>query len=381
MERTIFTSEHQLFRQSFQTFVEREIAPHYERWEREGVVERALWAKAGAAGFLSLGVPEEDGGSGVDDFRFNAVIVEELARRYFMGVGFAVHNDIVIPYLVHHASGEQRRRWLPRVAGGEWIAAIAMTEPSAGSDLAGIRTSARREGDHYILSGQKTFISNGINSDLVIVVARTDPAAGHKGISLLVVERGMPGFSRGRNLEKLGLHAQDTAELFFDEVRVPVANLLGEEGRGFAYLMGELPQERLTIAVSAIAAAEAAFEWTLAYCAERSAFGKPIGDFQHSRFLLAELKTELSVGRVFVDRCIEAHVAGKLSTEEASMAKLWTTELQTRVVDRCLQLHGGYGYMREYPIARAFLDARVQTIHGGTSEIMKEIIGRSLFPK
>jgi acyl-CoA dehydrogenase len=256
-----------------------------------------------------------------------------------------------------------------------------MTEPAAGSDLAGIRTTARREGDYYVLNGQKTFISNGINADLVIVAVKTDPAAGHRGISLLVVERDMPGFSRGRNLEKIGQHAQDTAELFFDDVRVPIANLLGEEGRGFAYMMSKLPQERLIIAVSAMAGAEAAFEMTVAYCAQRTAFGRPIGDFQHTRFLLAELKTELTIGRVFVDRCIEAHAAGRLTTEEASMAKWWATELQNRVVDRGVQLHGGYGYMREYPIARAFVDARVQTIYGGTTEIMKEIIGRSLFPK
>ncbi len=381
MERTIFTSEHHLFRQSFRTFVEREIAPHYERWEREGMVERALWTKAGAAGFLSLGIAEEDGGSGIDDFRYNAIITEELSRPFFMGVGFSVHTDLVIPYLVQHGNAEQRRRWLPRIASGEYIGALAMTEPAAGSDLAGIRTTARREGDYYLLNGQKTFISNGINADLVIVAVKTDPAAGHRGISLLVVERDMPGFSRGRNLEKIGQHAQDTAELFFDDVRVPVANLLGEEGRGFAYMMSKLPQERLIIAVSAMAGAEAAFEMTVAYCAERTAFGRPIGDFQHTRFLLAELKTELTIGRVFVDRCIEAHAAGRLTTEEASMAKWWATELQNRVVDRGVQLHGGYGYMREYPIARAFVDARVQTIYGGTTEIMKEIIGRSLFPK
>lgn len=381
MERTIFTSEHHLFRQSFRTFVEREIAPNYERWEREGVVERALWAKAGAAGFLSLGIAEEDGGSGIDDFRYNAIVTEELSRPFFMGVGFSVHTDLVIPYLVQHGNPEQRRRWLPRIASGECIGALAMTEPAAGSDLAGIRTTARREGDYYVVNGQKTFISNGINADLVIVAVKTDPAAGHRGISLLVVERDMPGFTRGRNLEKIGQHAQDTAELFFDDVRVPVANLLGEEGRGFAYMMSKLPQERLIIAISAMAGAEAAFEMTVAYCAERTAFGRPIGDFQHTRFLLAELKTELTIGRVFVDRCIEAHAAGRLTTEEASMAKWWATELQNRVVDRGVQLHGGYGYMREYPIARAFVDARVQTIYGGTTEIMKEIIGRSLFPK
>lgn len=381
MERTIFTSEHHLFRQSFRTFVEREIAPNYERWEREGVVERALWAKAGVAGFLSLGIAEEDGGSGIDDFRYNAIVTEELSRPFFMGVGFSVHTDLVIPYLVQHGNPEQRRRWLPRIASGECIGALAMTEPAAGSDLAGIRTTARREGDYYVVNGQKTFISNGINADLVIVAVKTDPAAGHRGISLLVVERDMPGFTRGRNLEKIGQHAQDTAELFFDDVRVPVANLLGEEGRGFAYMMSKLPQERLIIAISAMAGAEAAFEMTVAYCAERTAFGRPIGDFQHTRFLLAELKTELTIGRVFVDRCIEAHAAGRLTTEEASMAKWWATELQNRVVDRGVQLHGGYGYMREYPIARAFVDARVQTIYGGTTEIMKEIIGRSLFPK
>lgn len=379
MERTIFSAEHNLFRESFRTFLEREVAPRYAQWEEAGIVPRELWQRAGAAGFLSLGVPEEDGGSGVDDYRYNAVIVEELSRAHYMGIGFPVHNDIVIPYLVHHAAGAQRERWLPRAAAGEAICAIAMTEPGAGSDLAGIRTSARRDGDGYVLSGQKTFISNGINSDLVVVVAKTDPSQGHRGVSLLVVERGMAGFTRGRNLEKIGLAAQDTAELFFDDVRVPAENLLGAEGQGFAYLMRELPQERLTIAVGALAAAEAAFAWTVDYCRERSAFGRPIGDFQNTRFLLAELKTELTVGRAFIDRCIEAHVAGRLSTEEASMAKLWATELQTRLVDRCLQLHGGYGYMREYPIARAYLDARVQTIHGGTSEIMKEIIGRSLF--
>ncbi len=378
MQRTLFTSEHLLFQHSFRTFVEREIAPHYARWEQEGIVDRACWARAGAAGFLALGVPEEDGGSGIDDFRYNTVIVEELARNYFMGVGFPVHIDIVTPYLVHLAAGEQRQRWLPKVVSGEWIAAIAMTEPNAGSDLAGIRTTAQRVGSHYILNGQKTFISNGINNDLVIVAAKTDPAVGHRGVSLLVVERSMEGYTRGRNLEKTGLHAQDTADLFFDNVQVPVENLLGAEGGGFACLMRELPQERLTIAVSAIAAAEAAFAWTLAYTTERSAFGQRIADFQHSRFLLADMQTELTIWRTFVDRCIEAHLVGQLNAEEAAMAKYWTTELQKRVVDHCLQLHGGYGYMREYSISRAYLDARVQTIHGGTSEIMREIIGRAV---
>jgi alkylation response protein AidB-like acyl-CoA dehydrogenase len=379
MERRIFTPEHQLFRQSFRTFLEREAAPHYLRWEEEGIVPRSLWEKAGATGFLSMGVSEDDGGSGVDDYRYNAIVVEELSIAHFSGIGFPVHTDIVIPYIAHLGTPEQRARWLPRLADGTAVGSIAMTEPGAGSDLAGIRTNARREGDTYILNGQKTFISNGINCDIAVVVVKTDPSKGHHGVSLLVVERGMEGFTRGRNLEKLGMHAQDTAELFFSDVRVPATNLLGKEGYGFAYLMHELPQERMTIAVGSMAAAEAAFEWTVNYCHERSAFGKRIGDFQNTRFVLAELKTELTIGRVFMDRCIEDHVAGKLSAEEASMAKLWTTELHTRVVDRCLQLHGGYGYMREYPIGRAYLDARVQTIYGGTSEIMKEIIGRSLF--
>jgi len=378
MKRALFDGEHALFHSAFRTFLEREVAPFYAEWEQAGIVPREIWRKAGRQGFLGTDVPEEYGGAGIHDYRYNAVIVEELARNCYMGIGIPIHNDIVIPYILHYATPAQRQRWLPKLAGGEWVGAIAMTEPGAGSDLAGIRTSAVREGDQYVINGQKTFISNGILNDLVIVVATTNPKRAHHGISLLVVEREMEGYRRGRNLEKVGLHAQDTAELFFDNVRVPAENMLGHEGEGFSYLMQQLPQERLTIAVSAIAAAEAALEWTIAYCKERVAFGQPIADFQNTRFKLAESKTELMVGRTFVDECILAHNRGELSAEEAAMAKWWTTELQKRVVDECVQLHGGYGYMLEYPIARLYLDTRVQTIYGGTTEIMKEIIGRAL---
>jgi len=378
MKRALFDGEHAMFRDSFRTFLEREVAPFYAEWEQAGIVPHEVWRKAGRHGFLGTDVPEEYGGAGMRDYRYNAVIVEELARKCYMGIGIPVHNDIVIPYVLHYATPAQQQRWLPKLAGGEWVGAIAMTEPGAGSDLAGIRTSAIREGEQYVLNGQKTFISNGILNDLVIVVAKTDPERAHRGISLLVVEREMEGYRRGRNLEKVGLHAQDTAELFFDNVRVPAENMLGREGEGFSYLMQQLPQERLTIAVSAIAAAEAALEWTIAYCKERVAFGQPIADFQNTRFKLAEIKTELIVGRTFVDECILAHNRRELNAEEAAMAKWWTTELQKRVVDECVQLHGGYGYMLEYPIARLYLDTRVQTIHGGTTEIMKEIIGRAL---
>ncbi len=378
MNRPIFESEHEMFRDAFRSFVEREVVPQHPEWEKAGMVTRELWQKAGSQGFLGMQVPEQYGGAELPDFRFNAIITEELYRVGASGPGFALHTDIVIPYLLHYATDEQKERWLPGLVSGERISAIAMTEPGAGSDLAGVRSTALREGDHYVLNGQKTFITNGYMADFVIVVARTDPEKGHKGISLLVVEGGMEGFERGRKLEKMGLHAQDTAELFFQNVRVPANNLLGEEGRGFVYLMQQLPQERLTIAVGAQAAAEAAFEWTVQYCKEREAFGQPIGRFQHSRFKLAEMKTELEIGRVFVDRCISELNAGTLTTEEASMAKWWITDMQKRVIDTCVQLHGGYGYMMEYPIARAYLDARVQSIYGGTNEIMKEIIGRSL---
>lgn len=380
MERTIFEAEHMMFRDAFRSFLEREVLPFHAQWEHDKIVSREVWQRAGQQGFLCMDVPEEYGGAGVPDFRYNQIVGEESWRAGAtgIGVGFGLHSDVAVPYLLHYANAEQKQRWLPQVVSGEAVMAIAMTEPGAGSDLAAVRTTAIREGDHYVLNGQKTFITNGIMSDLVIVVGKTDPTQGRKGISLLVVEREMPGFERGRNLEKIGLHAQDTAELFFNNVRVPVANLLGVEGKGFNYLMQQLPQERLTIAVSAVAAAAAALEWTITYCKEREAFGKPIGALQTIRFALAEMKTEIQIGQVFIDRCVMELNQGTLSTEDASMAKWWCTELQKRVMDQCLQLHGGYGYMLEYPIAKAYLDSRVQTIYGGTTEIMKEIISRSL---
>ncbi|HWC33579.1 MAG TPA: acyl-CoA dehydrogenase family protein [Mycobacteriales bacterium] len=378
MRRTVFTEEQVAFRESFRSFVEREITPFHEQWEKDGVVSRDLWAAAGKHGFLGMAVPEEFGGAGTDDFRLNAVIGEELVRAGASGVGFTLHNDVALPYYLGLANDEQRARWLPRLVSGELVTAIAMTEPGAGSDVAGIRTTARRDGNDYLLNGAKTFITNGQLADLIIVAAKTDPDAGARGVSLLVVEAGMPGFARGRNLDKIGMSAQDTSELFFTDVRVPAANRLGEENAGFGYLMRNLAQERLSIAVSAVMSAETALARTLTYVKERQAFGQSIGAFQHSRFLLAELHTETTIARVFLDRCLEEHVGGGLDPETAAMAKWWTTETQLRVIDRCLQLHGGYGYMREFPIAKDFLDTRAQTIYGGTTEIMKEIIGRSL---
>jgi alkylation response protein AidB-like acyl-CoA dehydrogenase len=378
MKRNIFNEEHEMFQEAVRRFVAREIVPFHEVWEDEGIVPREIWTKAGALGFLCMDAPEKYGGSGEHDFRYNAIVTEELTRAGASGVGFGLHNDVIMPYLLNYATADQLDRWLPKMVTGEFITAIAMSEPGAGSDLAGIQTTAVRQGDHYLLTGQKTFITNGIHSDLVIVVAKTNPAGGHSGISLLVVERGMAGFERGRNLDKIGLKAQDTAELFFDNIKVPVENLLGEEGKGFYQLMQQLPQERLSVAVIAVAACEAVLAMTVTYCQERMAFGQPIGRFQHSRFKLAEMKTEIEIARVFVDRCIMELNAGNLTTDEAAMAKWWTTELQKKVVDQCLQFYGGYGYMTEYPIARFYLDARVQTIYAGTTEIMKEIIGRSM---
>jgi len=378
MRREIFTSEHEAFREMVRSFIAREVTPYHERWERDGVVSRDVWLAAGRAGLLGIDVDEKYGGGGNPDYTFYLIMNEELARAGAHGPGFSVHNDIIGQYLIRLASPEQRERWLPGYCSGEIITAIAMTEPGAGSDLQGIAASAVRRGDHYVLNGQKTFISNGQLCDLVIVVARTDPAAGHQGFSLLVVERGMDGFSRGRNLEKTGMHAQDTSELFFSDVRVPAANLLGDEGGGFIALMRNLPRERVAIGATALAAAECVFEQTLEYCKQRQAFGRPIGSFQYNRFMLAEMATELAVARAFTDRAVTEHVAGALSNEDASMVKWWDTELCNKIVDRCVQLHGGYGYMREYPVARAFADGRVQTIFGGTTEIMKEIIGRGL---
>jgi acyl-CoA dehydrogenase len=378
MRRTVFEAEHEQFREVVREFLAREVAPHAQAWEAAGIVDREVYRAAGKHGVIGFNVPEQFGGGGEADFRFNAIVAEELATAGPGTPAFTLHNDIVAPYLTSLASPEQQQRWLPGFAAGDLIGAIAMSEPGAGSDLAGVRTHAERDGDDWILSGSKTFISSGINADLVIVVTRTDPTAGHRGFSLLVVERDMPGFSRGRNLEKIGQKSQDTAELFFDQVRVPAANVLGQEGRGFYHLMHNLPAERLSIAVSAVAGARAVFDETVTYAKNRTAFGQPIGAFQHNRFVLAELDTELDLARTYVDRCLEGTLTGDLTAIEAAKAKWWTTELQKRVVDACVQLHGGYGYMLEYPVARAYLDARVQTIYGGTTEIMKEIIGRDL---
>jgi alkylation response protein AidB-like acyl-CoA dehydrogenase len=380
VKRSLFDDEHAEFRRSVRSFFEKEVVPHIATWERDGIVDRDLFRKAGAAGFLGMAAPEVHGGGGVEDFRFNLVLGEEaqLAGAAGPGLGLTLHNDICLPYFLNLCNDEQRARWLPGICSGELITAIAMTEPGIGSDLASMATTALLDGDDYVVNGSKTFITNGINADLVITAVKTDPSQKHRGMSLVVLERGMAGFERGRNLEKLGMHSQDTAELFFADVRVPVANRLGDEGRGFEYLVTNLPQERLSIAASGVAAARAALGWTIEYCKERQAFGQPIGSFQNSRFVLAECATEVEIGQSFVDRCVVALNDGELTAEEAAMAKWWCTELQKRVVDRCLQLHGGYGYMLEQPIARAYADARVTTIYGGTTEIMKEIIGRSL---
>ena len=379
MNRTIFESEHELFRESVQHFMEKEILPYADEWDAAGKVDKEMFRRAGQAGLLGMAIPDEYGGGGVDDFRYNAVIAEVFTGGGAGASGMCVtlHNDICVPYFLLYCDEEQKKRWLPGIANGDLMTAIAMTEPGTGSDLAGIKTTAKREGDAYIVNGSKTFITNGINADLVIIVARTsdDP---HAGLTLLVVEEGMEGFERGRNLEKMGLHAQDTAELFFNDVAVPVSNRLGEEGMGFFQLVANLPQERLSIAIGAVAGAEAALQITLEYAKERQAFGRPIGRFQHNRFQLAEARTEVDIGRVFVDRLLDEHMSGNLSIEQAAEAKWWTTEMLRRVVDMGVQMHGGYGYMIEYPIARAYLDARVQTIYGGTTEIMKEIIGRGL---
>ncbi len=380
MERDLFDDDHKAFRDAVRQFVERHVVPHYDRWEAEGLVDRNLWNLAGEAGFLGMSVPAEHGGGDVADFRYNAVLVEEFARvgAPSLSSGFGLHNDVVAPYLLELANEEQKKRWLPGFCSGEIVTAIAMTEPGTGSDLKAVRTTARRDGDSYVIDGAKTFITNGIHSDLVIVVAKTDPAAGARGISLIAVERDTEGFRRGRKLAKAGMHAQDTAELYFDGARVPAANLLGEEGQGFGYLMHNLPQERISIAVVAVAASKAALEWTMEYCRSRKAFGQPIGSFQNSRFKLAEMATELEIAQTYLDRCIRELNDGRLSAVDAAKAKWWTTELQGRLVDACVQLHGGYGYMTEYPIARAYLDARVTRIYGGTTEIMKEIVGRDL---
>jgi alkylation response protein AidB-like acyl-CoA dehydrogenase len=378
--RAIFDDEHEAFRESFAAFIAKEMTPHYLEWEEAGLAPRELFAVAGSYGFLGMAVPEAHGGGGSADFRFNQVISEELAAAGIggAGLGLTLHNDITTPYFVEYCDDDQATRWLPGIASGELITAIAMTEPGTGSDLAGIATTAVRDGDEYVLNGSKTFITNGINSDLVIVAAKTDPTQRHTGLSLLVVERGMDGFERGRNLDKVGLHSQDTAELFFNDVRVPVANRFGDEGQGFAYLTANLAQERLSIAVAGVAAARAALAWTVEYVGERTAFGTSIGTFQNTKFVLAEVATEVEVGQAFVDQCVLELNTGTLTAAKAAQAKYWCTELQQRSIDRCLQLFGGYGYMTEYPIGRAYADARITTIYGGTTEVMKTIIAKSL---
>jgi alkylation response protein AidB-like acyl-CoA dehydrogenase len=380
MRRELYTEEHDLFRDTVKAFYAKEVTPHHDRWDRDGIVDRSLFTAAGAAGLLAFQAPERFGGIGTDDFRFNAIMVEESQYAVVSGAGLSLslHTDICLPYFTDLTTEEQQERWLSGIVSGELITAIAMTEPGAGSDLAGIRTTAERHGDVYVVNGSKTFITNGINSDLVVVAVKTDPSQRHRGMSLLVVERGMPGFERGRNLDKVGLHAQDTAELHFSDVEVPVDNRLGEEGEGFRYLTANLAQERLSIAVAGVSAAPSAVDHTLAYVREREAFGQSIGSFQNTQFVLAECDTEVDVTQAYIDRCILALNAGQLSAAEAAKAKWWATELQKRVIDRCLQLFGGYGYMTEYPIARLYADARITTIYGGTTEIMKGIIAKDL---
>ena len=378
MNRAIFDDEHELFRTSVRKFIEREIEPHHNRWIEEGVVPREIWRKAGEHGYLCFSAPEELGGSGTDDFRYSAIFAEELIRLNCTGPGFGVHSSVVAPYILKYGTDEQKKRWIPDMACGETIVAIAMTEPSAGSDLAAIRTTAVEDGDHFILNGQKTFVTNGVNADLVLVACKTAPDKKQWGISLLAVERGMEGFTSGKPLSKIGWRAQDTSELFFDDVRVPKENLIGKPGQAFFLMVNELAQERLLIAVSAIAAARAALDWTIAYCKEREAFGQSIGKFQNSRFKLAEMETEVTIGQVFIDRCLMDWNAKTLTQSEAAMAKWWATELQQRTVDQCLQLHGGYGYMTEYPIAQAWVDMRWTTIGAGTTELMKEMIGNAM---
>ncbi len=377
IERSIFTEDHDAFRDSFRRFVDKEIVPFHAQWEEQGYVDREVWTKAGENGFLCTSMPEEYGGAGADKV-YSVVMMEELARVNASGIGFGLHSEIVAPYILHYGSEEQKRHYLPKLASGEIIGAIAMSEPAAGSDLQGVKTSAARKGDHYVLNGSKTFITNGWHADLVIVVAKTNPSAGAKGTSLLLVERGMKGFEKGKRLKKVGMKAQDTSELFFDNVEVPAANLLGGENQGFIYLMQELPWERLQIAIAGVENAQAAIDWTVDYVKERKVFGTTVASFQNTRFKLAEMQTEVQIARVFVDKCISMQLDDKLDATTASMAKYWCSDLQCKVVDECVQLHGGYGYMWEYPVARAFADARVQRIYGGTNEIMKELITRSM---
>ncbi len=377
IERTLFSDDHKQFRASFRKFLEKEVLPFHAEWEEQGYVDRRIWSKAGEAGFLCPSMPEEYGGAGADRL-YSVVMMEEIARANTTGIGFGLHSEIVAPYIFNYGSEDQKKRYLPAMARGEIVGAIAMSEPAAGSDLQGIQTTAAKDGDGYLVNGSKTFVTNGWHADLVITVAKTNPAAGAKGTSLLLLERSMPGFEKGQRLKKVGMKAQDTSELFMNDVRVPRANLLGEENQGFVYLMKELPWERLQIAIAAVSSAQAAIEWTVEYVRSRKVFGATVASYQNTRFTLAELQTEVQIARVFVDKCIELLLEKKLDTATASMAKYWCTDLQGKVIDECVQLHGGYGYMWEYPIARAYADARVQRIYGGTNEIMKELITRSM---
>ena len=375
-----FDQDHDDYRETVRDYIATWVEPSYDQWEADHLIDRKVWTPAAEAGLIALDIPEQYGGMDLHDWRFRMVVAEELnmAAAPSLTIAFAVHDDLVLPYLLDLATDEQKERWLPRMASGEWIGAIGMTEPGAGSDLQGIKTSALRDGDHYVINGSKTFITNGWHADLVITVAKTNPSAGAKGTSLLLVERGMAGFEKGKRLKKVGLKAQDTSELFFDNVRVPASHLLGQENQGFIYLMQELPWERLQIAISGAANAQAAIDWTLDYVRERKVFGTTVSAYQNTRFKLAEMQTEVQVAQVFVDKCMELLMVDKLDTATASMAKYWVSDLQCKVIDECVQLHGGYGFMWEYPIARAYCDARVQRIYGGTNEIMKEVITRSM---
>ncbi len=381
IDRTLFTPDHEAFRDSFRRFMDKEIAPFHADWEEQGYVDREVWRKAGENGFLCMSMPEEYGGAGADKL-YSVVQIEELARAGFSGMGYGLHSEIVAPYILHYGTEAQKQKYLPKLASGEMVGAIAMSEPAAGSDLQGIKSAAIKQADgSYLLNGSKTFITNGWHADLVVVVAKTNPTAGAKGTSLLLVERGMPGFEKGKRLKKLGMKAQDTSELFFDNVKVPADQLLGgeaHENKGFICLMEQLPWERMQIAIGAVAAAQAAIDWTVAYVKERKVFGQPVASYQNTRYTLAELQTEVQVARVFVDRCTGLLMQDKLDTATASMAKYWCSDLQCKVMDECVQLFGGYGYMWEYPITRAYADARVQRIYGGTNEIMKEVISRAM---
>ncbi|WP_417520231.1 acyl-CoA dehydrogenase family protein [Minwuia sp.] len=379
--RTVFQDEHETFRATVANFLEKEVAPHHRQWENDGVVSRDVWRKAGSAGLLNTAIPDEMGGLG-GNFLHAAIVIEEMGKTNASGPNFPLHSDIICPYLQHYGSKEQQQTWLPRMTAGEIIGAIAMTEPGAGSDLQGIQTTAKRDGDDYVINGQKVYISNGQLADLIIVACKTDPSEGWRGISLILVEATREGFSRGKNLEKIGMHAQDTSELFFDNVRVPRENLLGpEEGKGFIQLVSQLPQERLIQAVRGAAVVEGAIKWTLDYTRDRKAFGKSILSFQNTQFKLAELQSHAAMLRTFVDRCLELHIDGKLTAEDAAMAKMNATDLQCRTLDECLQLHGGAGYMWEYPIAQAWADSRMSRIAGGSAEIMKQIIAKDMMAR